>query len=115
LRKRYPLPAKASLTGKAIIEAHNDPRYVRVKKNVKAVIFLGTPHRGAEKAAYLKLILTPFFGKIFVDELQPGMEMIKTISSQFRHRAPSLEIVSCFEQKGVSIIGVSLCSDFPNV
>jgi hypothetical protein len=100
----------------AIIDAHNDPQYTKIRDNVKAIIFLGTPHRGSNFAPYLsKLLHVSFAGKEFVDDLHPKSTMIRNINENFRHRTETLELVSFFESKGMQGIGVRSSSFFSNM
>lgn len=93
----------------AIIDAYNDRSYTRVLKNVKAIIFIGTPHRGANLAQILTNLLHVLYSlKVFVEQLQPSSELIQAINDQFRDRSESLELVSFYESKGVPGLGVSL-------
>lgn len=82
----------------AIIDAYNNPNYNSLSKDIRAVVFLGTPHRGADLANILNLILTVTFSSSrFVKQLTPDNEAIKAINANFIHRAKSLRLVSFFE------------------
>lgn len=95
------------MTGQAIINAHNDESYSNFKANVKAVVFLGTPHRGANLAAMLSKLLTATLSRrIFVDQLNPKSSMIKQINDQFRDRAKELQLRSFYESLGMQGLGV---------
>jgi inhibitor of KinA sporulation pathway (predicted exonuclease) len=96
------------LTCQAIINAYNDRLYTNIVKNTKAIIFLGTPHRGADLANNLsKLLSISLSRKIFVDQLRPESEMIEEMNNAFRHRSESLELISYFESAGIHPTGVS--------
>jgi hypothetical protein len=88
---------------KAIIDAHNDDEsYVRILDNIKAILFLATPHRGANFAALLSKVLSISFSrKIFVEQLQWNSPVIAIINDYFRERSRSLELVSFSESTGV--------------
>jgi len=83
---------------KAIIDAYNNPQYAELHKGIKAVVFLGTPHRGADLASILDAVLTvSFSSRTFVTQLKPNSEAIKSINHNFIHRVSSLKLVSFFE------------------
>ena len=76
-------------------------------KNVKAIIFFGTPHRGADLASSLSnLLFVSFAQRIFVDQLRVKSELIQGINDQFRDRSESLELVSFSESKEMRGLGV---------
>jgi hypothetical protein len=61
-------------------------------------VFLGTPHRGADLAGMLNLILDVSFGsRKFVQQLKPESDAIKSINENFAHRSKSFKLVSYFE------------------
>ena len=91
----------------AIIDAYNDRSYFRVLQNIKAIVFLGTPHRGADRAGLLSRLLSVSFAKSkFVDQLRVNSELIEGMNDQFRDRAAPLELVSFFESKEILGVGV---------
>ena len=74
---------------------------------MKGIVFLGTPHRGADLAKLLKNLLAAAFAqRTFVGQLGPNSEMITEINRAFRGRSVSLELVSFYESTGVRGIGV---------
>lgn len=106
--KKVPIFTPIFLTCQAIINAYNDRLYTNIVKNTKAIIFLGTPHRGADLANHLsKLLLISFAKKIFVNQLRPESETIEEINNSFRDRSESLELISYYESTGISPTGVS--------
>jgi len=91
----------------AIIDAYNDRSYGRVLRNIKAIVFLGTPHRGSDLAKLLSNILSISFSqKVFVEQLRGRSDLIRGINDQFRDRSESLELVSFYESKEMPVIGV---------
>jgi hypothetical protein len=91
----------------AIIDAHNDRLYTRILENAKAVVFLGTPHRGSNLASLLgKLLFVSFSQRKYVTQLQVNSELIQLINDQFRGRSESLELISFHESTEVRGIGV---------
>jgi len=96
-----------SLTSQAIINAYNDPSYINIVNNTKAIIFLATPHRGADLAKLLSnLLMITFAKKIFVDQLRSNSEIVQEINDAFRHRSESLELISYYESEGTRPAGV---------
>jgi hypothetical protein len=76
---------------------------------VKAIVFLGTPHRGADLASLLSnLLFVSFSQKVFVKQLRTNSELIQGINNQFRDRSESIEIISFHESKGMRSLGVPL-------
>jgi len=86
------------------MDAYNNPDYASLHRDIKAVVFLGTPHRGADLARILNLILTvSFSSRSFVKQLNPNSDVIKSINSTFVHRANSLRLVSFFETENTRL------------
>ncbi|KPA36732.1 hypothetical protein FLAG1_10477, partial [Fusarium langsethiae] len=91
---------------KALIIAHErESRYAEIEKSVAGVIFLGTPHRGAEVAYWSKFLtkIANVFtaGKTRGDllrSLAPKSTELGTICSQFVERAVKLQIFSLYER-----------------
>ena len=100
----------------ALIDAHNDQCYSRVLNNIKAIVFLGTPHGGANLASLLRnLLLISFSQRIFVDQLRVKSELIQGINDQFQDFSESLELVSFYESKEMRGLGVpTLHKSFSN-
>src|SRR5271166_2594835 len=97
-----------SLTWQAIINAYNDHSYTNIVKNTKAIIFLGTPHCGADLANLLSnLLMISFSKKIFVDQLRSNSEIIQDINDTFHDRSELLELISYHESEGIQATGVS--------
>jgi hypothetical protein len=76
---------------------------------MKAILFLGTPHRGSDLAGIVDLALTvTFSSRDFVKQLNPNSDAIKSINSSFIHRANSLKLVSFFETENTRLTWVQL-------
>lgn len=106
------------LTYQAIVTAHSNPKYASLYEDMKAVVFLGTPHRGADLAAMLKLILVvSFSSRRFVEQLKPESDAIKYINENFAHRSKSFKLVSYFETENTGYGNVTTSSDmfFSNI
>lgn len=91
----------------ALIIAHNNERYHQILQNTTAVIFLGTPHRGAHLANLLKTILSVTFQETqYVKDLSPDSQSIKEINDAFGDRSKELELASFWESTGMPLAGV---------
>ena len=82
-------------------------RRENIVKNTMGIIFLATPHRGANLATILDRILkVTFRHRKFVGDLRKSSETISRINDVFAHLADKLEIYSFWESKGIGSIGV---------
>ena len=91
----------------AIILAHQNSKYAEMLSRIKAVIFLATPHRGADLAKLLSVLLAMTFSrKIFVDDLSTDSRVVQEINSDFLGRTAGLELISYYESRGVQGFGV---------
>jgi hypothetical protein len=83
-------------------------------KNFKGIVFLATPHRGAELAGLLSNLLTVTFAQpLFVDQLREHCETVTEINSAFIDRAAELHLVCFYESTGTSL-GVHQLSSSTN-
>ncbi|KAK2690708.1 hypothetical protein QWA68_010615 [Fusarium oxysporum] len=104
----------------ALVIAHEkETRYGSIKEAVAGVIFLGTPHRGADIAYWSKLlakfanVLTA--GKMREDLLKalaPKSTELGTICSQFVERGMRLQIFSLYERHETSGLGSLVVDEF---
>jgi WD40 repeat protein/pimeloyl-ACP methyl ester carboxylesterase len=83
----------------------NDEHYAEIVQSIRGMIFLATPHRGADQATNLNNILRASFQspKDFIAELQKGSSAIEDINEQFRHVANKLTIASFYETHATKI------------
>ncbi|KAI0008496.1 hypothetical protein F4779DRAFT_449667 [Xylariaceae sp. FL0662B] len=91
---------------KAYIDAQLDSRYQSITRSIKAVIFLSTPHRGADLSELLNKLLSASFRispKQYVAELSKHGPFLRTVNEQFRHLAAQLQIFSFYESLQTSI------------
>jgi hypothetical protein len=91
-----------------LINAHNyTERYNYIIENIIGIIFLGTPHRGADLADVLNAVFTvSFSNRKFVMDLTSTSQTIKEINRLFKARAEQLELVSFWESTGKPVFGV---------
>ncbi|QKD60441.2 uncharacterized protein FOBCDRAFT_232269 [Fusarium oxysporum Fo47] len=104
----------------ALVIAHEkETRYGSIEEAVAGVIFLGTPHRGADIAYWSKLlakfanVLTA--GKMREDLLKalaPKSTELGTICSQFVERGMRLQIFSLYERHETSGLGSLVVDEF---
>jgi hypothetical protein len=104
----------------ALILAHEQSSiFGELLRNVKGIVFMGTPHRGAD-IAYWGSFVTDVLrlaslgrnttSKLLPD-LQKGSKTLSEISSQFVHRGSGLNIVTFFEVEIVDFLGYVVSFD----
>ncbi|KAK6855325.1 NACHT and WD domain protein [Apiospora arundinis] len=97
---------------KMYLEAQLDDRYAKIAEAIKAVVFLATPHRGADLSETLNKLLSVSFRnspKQYVSELGKHGAFLRTVNDQFRHTAKHLQIFSFYETLQTSLgIGSTL-------
>ncbi|CAM1502649.1 Fc.00g074250.m01.CDS01 [Cosmosporella sp. VM-42] len=96
---------------KAFISGHLNDEFRDIMSMVKAVLFLSTPHRGADLASTLNMILTTsLFGhssKEYVSELARRSPTIDELNDTFRQHATKLKIFSFYETLATTIGPIS--------
>ncbi|PMD60278.1 uncharacterized protein K444DRAFT_722408 [Hyaloscypha bicolor E] len=91
---------------KACILGRSDQQYAEIIAQIKAIVFLATPHRGSDYAQTLQNILkvTPgLSGKHYVAELEKNSGTLQDINEQFRTVCGDLTLVSFHESQKTSI------------
>lgn len=92
---------------RAFIQGSLNKEYQSIVKNIKAVLFLATPHRGTDLAEKLNRVLSSsIFGhssKDYVTELTKNSVTIDELNESFRHHAADLRIFSFYETLATSI------------
>jgi hypothetical protein len=92
----------------ALIVAHEAPTwYGRILQSTRGIIFLATPHRGSDIAAWVSMFTNLMnavsLGQALRNDLLRNLEkdstMLMELSNQFVHRAASLKILSFTEQQ----------------
>ncbi|KAF8246560.1 hypothetical protein K440DRAFT_585643, partial [Wilcoxina mikolae CBS 423.85] len=85
---------------KAFMLANQDTSYQNIAKNIRGILFLGTPHRGADSAQTLQNLLRVSLShqpKAYIDDLVKNSSALQDINEDFRHFANRLELVSFYE------------------
>jgi pimeloyl-ACP methyl ester carboxylesterase len=100
---------RVATDGQAIIEAYNNGEYASLHKAIKGVVFLGTPHRGADLAGLLDLVLlASFSSRRFVKQLNPNSDAIAAINNAFTYRVEPLKLISFYETENTRLQWVTL-------
>ncbi|EFY94038.2 hypothetical protein MAA_10501 [Metarhizium robertsii ARSEF 23] len=91
----------------ALFQARIEQRYSSISKSTIGIIFLGTPHRGSEKAAYGKLLATLAATVMnrppprLLNALQTNSSELMRLTTDFRFQLPRYEVFSFYETKPV--------------
>jgi hypothetical protein len=98
----------------------SDQQYAEMVLQIKAIIFLATPHRGSDYAQTLQNILkvTPgLSGKHYVAELEKNSGTLQDINEQFRKVCGGLTLVSFHESQKTSVGNMKrvVCSSKDNI
>ncbi|MCJ1398252.1 hypothetical protein MMC11_001449 [Xylographa trunciseda] len=92
---------------KAFIMGRSDSKYSEMVSHIYGVIFLGTPHKGADSVSTLNLILSasPFVTspKLFLGELELTSNTLQDMNDQFRTTCGGLQLVSFYETLPTSL------------
>ncbi|TAQ83812.1 hypothetical protein B7494_g7860 [Chlorociboria aeruginascens] len=91
---------------KAYIIGRSDDQYSEITSNIRAMLFLATPHKGSAFAEMLNNILrsTPkFSAKSYVSELEKSSNLLQDINEQFRTACNNIELVSLYETQKTSM------------
>ena len=84
-------------------DAVNEPRFKQVAATTRAVLFLATPHSGAELATRLSYFQDAFGPTITIEELRAHDAHLRDLNTWYQGYAPSLGIATntYFEQRKV--------------
>ncbi|KAL9611265.1 MAG: hypothetical protein Q9167_004091 [Letrouitia subvulpina] len=92
---------------KAYLRGRNDKEYEGIVSQIRAVLFLSTPHRGSNLAETLDKILsislTGHTRKAFIRELASDSSTVEDLNENFRHQISDLEIFSFYELQNTVI------------
>lgn len=90
----------------AYIQGGTDPQYQDLIRNVTAILFLATPHRGSNFAETLNRILSVSLisaPKEYVNDLSKNSGTLQRINETFRHVVKGLDIASLYETRPTRI------------
>lgn len=95
----------------------NDSNYENIVSQIRAVLFLSTPHRGSNLADTLDKILSislvGHMRKAYIQELARNSSTIEDLNEDFRHHVTKLQIFSFYELQRTAIKGSqSVCVEF---
>ncbi|KAI9773955.1 MAG: hypothetical protein M1839_001967 [Geoglossum umbratile] len=89
----------------ALFQARIEQRYNSISESTIGIIFLGTPHRGSEKAAYGKVLATAATVALnkppprLLNALQVNSEALMRLTTDFRFQLPKYQVYSFYEMK----------------
>lgn len=86
----------------AYIQGGTDPQYQDLIRNVTAILFLATPHRGSNFAEILNRILSVSLisaPKEYVSDMTKNSATLQRINETFRHVVKGLDVVSLYETR----------------
>ncbi|OAP53696.1 hypothetical protein AYL99_12136 [Fonsecaea erecta] len=89
----------------ALFQARLEARYQTIKDATVGLIFMGTPHRGSDKAAYGKVLsnaaqfLSHRPPQRLLTALQTNSDVLLRLTTDFRFQLPDYEVYSFFEQR----------------
>jgi len=96
----------ADTSSQAYIFATRDPSAKPMADRIHSMVFLATPHRGADIASILSNMLkaSVLYGeKPFVTDLERNSIAISSINEEFRHYAHNLQLFSFYETLKTSL------------
>lgn len=92
---------------KALISASLLPDYEPVRRNIKAIIFMGTPHKGSRISSYLTpltrilngLLPTSPIRSDLIGNLEVLSRTLSEVSQMSAHALSQISVISFYEQK----------------
>jgi hypothetical protein len=90
----------------AYIIGKNDDQYRDMISRVFGVVFLATPHKGANSAKLLNTLLSTYplaSSKIYISELERNSGWLRDINDQFRTVCEGLKLVSFYETRKTNL------------
>ncbi|KAN0070689.1 hypothetical protein V8E54_011558 [Elaphomyces granulatus] len=93
----------------ALFQAKIEPQYQVISRATVGIIFLGTPHRGSEKASYGKVlakVATTVMHKpapALVNALRVNSDALMRLTTDFRFQLPQYQVCSFYEMKPIRI------------
>jgi len=80
--------------------------YSSIANRVQAMLFLATPHRGADDASLLsKLLSLSLNSKPFVGDLERNSHATQNINDEFPHLCQNLQLFSFYETLPTKYVG----------
>ncbi|KAK0671576.1 hypothetical protein QBC41DRAFT_55118 [Cercophora samala] len=93
---------------KAYMLARQDPLYQALAARVRAIFFLGTPHRGSDSAKLLKNILqVASSAPAYVTDLVRGSGALQSINDEFCQYSADVDLWSLYETQKLAVKGFS--------
>jgi len=89
----------------ALFQARLESRYQSIKDATSGLIFMGTPHRGSDKATYGKVLanVAQFVchrpPQRLLTALQTNSDVLYRLTTDFRFQLPDYEVCSFYEQR----------------
>jgi triacylglycerol esterase/lipase EstA (alpha/beta hydrolase family) len=97
----------------ALISARVDPKHQSINEHTIGIVFLGTPHRGSQTAAYASLLanIATFVMNVqrpsLLQALKLNSDELLKLTSNFRHELDKYNVVSFYERRRTGIGRVS--------
>ena len=91
----------------AFMLAQKDPAFDDLKRRIHTLFFLGTPHRGAELARYLKNLLRITYrieSYPYVEDLARNSASLRHMNDTFFHHVENIQLYSFYETKEIDIL-----------
>lgn len=89
---------------KAYILSRQIPEFETIAKRFLAIMFLGTPHQGADIVQTLRRLLSLVASRAFLDDLSPQSPILQAINEEFPRICAGLKLFSFFETKPMNYI-----------
>lgn len=89
----------------ALLQARLESRYQAIKDATRGLIFLGTPHRGSDKAPYGKVLanvaqsISRGPSPRLLTALKTNSDLLLRLTTDFRFQLPDYEVCSFYEQR----------------
>ncbi|MCJ1306268.1 hypothetical protein MMC08_009088, partial [Hypocenomyce scalaris] len=96
---------------KTYLLAQQDETYRAIAARIRIMVFLATPHRGADSAPKLNNILRISFAhstKAYIDDLARNSGALQTINNDFRHVADKVKLFSFYETVKTNVGGTGI-------
>ncbi|MCJ1349722.1 hypothetical protein MMC31_007963, partial [Peltigera leucophlebia] len=94
----------------SLFQAKIEERYNSINESTVGIVFLGTPHRGSEKAVYGKILTTLATTVLnkpsprLINALQLNSEALMRLTTEFRFQLPKYRVYSFYEMKPMKML-----------